>query len=1041
MQISKFAKEVYLCSLTVRQRLLLLDKIENSGNSDDLEDKITHWKFQAGETSEGFFQKRLKWSDINPISVSKLLLPIERFNFDDSVFPDWVHTLDEFANKDEESVPSSIKNNISFSDVLSPLVEYFSHKLGTIPKEIAETALSDLKLSLLDSLSEISSQCFLEAYYFSDLNYKEFTDQITSDNFKSFFLNYPYLARLIFTRGTFWVNNTKYLFNVLHEDRVKICKYLQEDSFKIIGFASELSESHNNGKNVVVLKTESSKFVFKHRSMTAEKKFFDLLENINDNFHIKQYTPWIIEGDGYGWMEFISLEECSTKEDVGRYYERCGALLCLFYVFGATDLHSENLISHGEFPVFIDLETLLNPLSKLNYKHLNKLNSFIDYKYGLSVSRAGILPQWLLGPDTKVYNNSSLGGSKEGLLYPDIVWKNIGTDKVSYSYVEVEPPKDKNLVYLRSDLQEPSEYLTNFLEGFSEMYSYLVKNRAEPKFTDMLDAFSDLDVRFVFRATRVYSLLLKYLNHPDYMKSGVDRSLELEILAKGFLVDLSKKHVFWDVLEDELQQLEDNDIPYYKTNSSKLTLSSINGDIYKDAFQYKGFKNFKKLLNSMDEEDLKFQEKIIKNSIETESIRNTNSKYEKYENTHQNLPSTSQIDSVIEDIARRIIETRIEMDGRMTWASYVSNVVSHTYGYKPIGLDIANGNMGIAIFFAALYKDTGDSSYLAVIKKTVKPIMDILSKDWAKKEFILRFGTGGTTGVGSIIYGFSKLFEYTDDRSYLNNATMFFNSLSNKNIKSSLRQDVVSGNAGLMLSLIKLFEFKKDSSVRSMLNDCYKELIESGYEKGNFTAWSYQMNKKLVGFSHGSSGILYAIARYCQLFREEKCIEVLSDILKFETKQFNKDYCNWPDSRFSEVSFDAVSWCHGAIGIGMSRLDLIGDLDLGILTRQDIKNSIKKMLDTGGHFLDTVCCGNGGRIDFILEVQRKGYKDDSLNNYLFWLINNLLKRYDADGDFRYFSKFKTDDTNVGFYQGISGIGYQLLRYKKREDYKSVLLFK
>ena len=47
---------------------------------------------------------------------------------------------------------------------------------------------------------------------------------------------------------------------------------------------------------------------------------------------------------------------CHSREELRRYYRRNGILLGICYLLGSRDLHYENVIAHGEYPVIIDLE-------------------------------------------------------------------------------------------------------------------------------------------------------------------------------------------------------------------------------------------------------------------------------------------------------------------------------------------------------------------------------------------------------------------------------------------------------------------------------------------------------------------------------------------------------------------------------------------------------------------------------------------------------------------------------------------------------------
>jgi len=1041
---SQFTLDIYLKSLTIRERFKNVSGVKNVIIDESLDKKIAYWKLQVGETSDAFFKKRLKWSNINEPDLPKLLSPLRSLEFTDKMFPEWLNYLDEFLISCKDLESEELVTHVPFSDVLIPLVNFFASKLTYNSNFISPGAVLDLKIGLLKLLSKLSSQSLLEHMHQKEKNYNDFVALIREDNYRDFFLDYSYLSRLIFTRGVFWMNRANFLLKVLEDDSSYIAGKLgvRTNDIHVLDILVDLSESHNKGKNVAVIKTNKGNFVFKNRSTDIEHSFFEFLKYINLKSQIKQYIPWIIKRNGYGWMEYIAQKKCEDETEVVQYYERVGSLLCLFYLFGATDLHSENIISKGSYPVFIDLETLLSPLTKLNNKYLNRLNEYIDYKYGLSVSRVGILPQWLLGPDTQVYNNSALGGAKRALKYPALIWKNIGSDSISYEYLEIEAEENKNLVYLGSKIQDPSKYTSNVITGFKSTYKLLRANKEDAEFLDKLHGFANKETRFVFRATKVYTLLLDYLNHPDYMCDGVSRSLELEILAKGLLMDLDKKYIFWNVLNDELEQLENGDIPYFTTNTSSKELRSLNRVLYKEAFQYTSYSKLLTLLKKFDKDDLNFQLGIIKNSLETKTLENTESIFKPYSYSCDVFSKPICIDKVLFDIKDRIVNSRIEIEQRTTWVGYVSNIISHTYGYKPIGVDTANGNMGVALFLGALYSYSQDEDYLSLVKSTVLPIIDMLKESWSKREFMLRFGTGGTTGVGSIIYGFAKLFEFTQDNAYRDLAVDFVNVVSSSDIEKSLRQDVVSGNAGLLLALVKLYEISPSVYLEDLMKKCYIQIVKTGFIDDKFINWDYQQKKKLLGFSHGSSGILYALSRYLPYCGTTDELEkLLNKILVYEKKFFDITKGNWPDYRFDHPDFDVVSWCHGAVGIGMSRLELLNQKIEEEIVTLDINNSLKKIISTGQHSLDTVCCGNGGRIDFILELRTTDLFNKKIEDYLHWLVNRMLLGYHKRGDFNYFSKFKTEDINVGFYQGLSGIGYQLLRYTDPDKFESILLYK
>jgi len=56
----------------------------------------------------------------------------------------------------------------------------------------------------------------------------------------------------------------------------------------------------------------------------------------------------VIDRGAYGWVEYIAPLPCDAPDQIERFYRRHGALLALFHILLATDMHRENMIAHGE---------------------------------------------------------------------------------------------------------------------------------------------------------------------------------------------------------------------------------------------------------------------------------------------------------------------------------------------------------------------------------------------------------------------------------------------------------------------------------------------------------------------------------------------------------------------------------------------------------------------------------------------------------------------------------------------------------------------
>ena len=129
------------------------------------------------------------------------------------------------------------------------------------------------------------------------------------------------------------------------------------------------------------------------------------------------------------------------------------------------------------------------------------------------------------------------------------------------------------------------------------------------------------------------------------------------------------------------------------------------------------------------------------------------------------------------------------------------------------------------------------------------------------------------------------------------------------------------------------------------------------------------------------------------------------------------------------------SWCHGAPGIGLARLGGLDILETPEI-RQDIEvaiNTTKQQKLTG---IDHLCCGNLGRVEFLLTASRKLSRPDLLEDAM-QIASQVVARAKQKGHFGYGSILTF---HPGFFQGASGIGYELLRLAYPDQLPSVLLW-
>lgn len=188
----------------------------------------------------------------------------------------------------------------------------------------------------------------------------------------------------------------------------------------------------------------------------------------------------------------------------------------------------------------------------------------------------------------------------------------------------------------------------------------------------------------------------------------------------------------------------------------------------------------------------------------------------------------------------------------------------------------------------------------------------------------------------------------------------------------------------------------------------------------------------LGGFSHGTSGVAWSLLRLYKYSDNKDFFETALNALEYDRSLFNPQKANWEDLRGKEK--DSISWCHGAAGIGMSRI-----LYLRYINDHELLNEIEIALTTtvtkGLGKSHSLCHGDLGNSDlFCLAAQNL-----SNQNYLKTARSIGMKVLQEKNETGKFSTGVTNNIDLpGLFLGVSGIGLQLLRLADPQKVPSVL---
>ncbi|MCB0051331.1 MAG: hypothetical protein KDE24_17500, partial [Caldilinea sp.] len=193
--------------------------------------------------------------------------------------------------------------------------------------------------------------------------------------------------------------------------------------------------------------------------------------------------------------------------------------------------------------------------------------------------------------------------------------------------------------------------------------------------------------------------------------------------------------------------------------------------------------------------------------------------------------------------------------------------------------------------------------------------------------------------------------------------------------------------------------------------------------------------RALAGFSHGASGIAWALALAANLTGDGRYRDAAHASLQYERTLYGAAAQNWRDLRGADDGDDIFmwAWCHGAPGVGLARLGLRPLLDDPALGGEltAALESTRAHGFGGGHSL---CHGDFGNLELFVAAA-EALQQPALLDQARHVASALLAGQAQSG---WRCGVPGGVETPGLMVGIAGIGYALLRLASPSLTPSVL---
>ena len=957
------------------------------------------------------------------------------------------------------------KNNIPFADLLLPVAQTVRRRInesvGDGDQRFHGEAWTALERALLERLASIlgnplnaefaakrAAACqFGTGTTESDVDnplYREFVASKKNDGLQSFFDTYPVAKRLCTQITDYWVEATSEFLRRLAEDRSAL-----EDTFNdggplgdVVDLDADVADPHDEGRNVIIVEFEcGTKVVYKPRPIPVEafyNRFLDWLES-RDAMHSLRMLS-LVGRPTHGWVEFAEHQPCGNDEAVTRFYQRCGMLLCIAYVFNGTDFHRENFIANGEQPVLIDMEGLLRPHFDLEERLPTQdlVPQSAKHRFNASVLNTRMVPM-LKTKNGRAVDTSSLGSEHRPQLEIR-EWANVNQDDMRpHKHAVVTDERCKDVLY--TDDGEPThagEHLDEIVDGFKHTYEVLRDHRDELLGPDgLLSEAKGTSVRFILRDTSLYSTLLERCLHPKYLRDEVDRFIQLDVLSRP-LLSLDERPKIWPAVAAERKALNRMDVPLFEAQADSRALTLPSGETIPDCFSRSAYEEVCHRLRSLDRDDLSFQTTAIREVFRVKEARGlradapgdsaSSSASQPATTNTDDAPTPDGVDSLREDaerVARRVADDLLERsvqdsEDTLSWLGARYRTPSRRHDVGPARMNLFDGYSGTALLFAALAQVTGEAAYEEHALAALRPLRSRLSE--LEKAVTLRksVNIGGGTGLGSVVAALTRASDLLDDPALLDDARDVASLLDPEALDHNGVYDVTSGAAGAVLGFLTLHEATGNDRVLDAAAEWGHFLLDERTEDAEtgHRVWpSGQERGVETGFAHGQAGIACALWRLGEATAASRYVEAATKAAAHERHVLGADLEGALDDE------PTAAWSHGATGIGISRLAGAAGTD-DAPVRSDLDAALRH---AEAHLLDgadPLCCGGAGRISLLVGAGRALGRPD-LREAGQKGAARLCSRIRRRGTCR--PAWSRDVFDTGFFQGSAGVAYTLLR--------------
>ncbi|WGH82978.1 type 2 lanthipeptide synthetase LanM family protein [Auritidibacter ignavus] len=605
-------------------------------------------------------------------------------------------------------------------------------------------------------------------------------------------------------------------------------------------------------------------------------------------------TPPVLDHTTYCWVQAVERTAAESSEDIRTYYRRSGHLLLVAYALRLTDLHHENIVPVGDRPCVVDAETIFTTMIR-QPSFPTSAATEVNGKILASVTGTGMLPivsgMRIYGGDVSAFSRGHWRPEKRVLINPerdDLRYERGYEDRYDPSHLAFLADTDGH-----TEPMLPNDHVDTIIEGFTRSYQALLESREDIR--QLLESSSEaVRCRLLARRTSDYSVFIEYLWSISNLSRQEDLTRRLRRSGAGIPTG---------VMESEERQIAQANIPSFACGAASTSITDADG-IAVGQLSESPLRLTLEHLDSLDEQDLTLQRRLIEFTFESEEVLSLVSPTRV---TYQRHVASSEISDAAHQLWEQIVSTAApsRTDDSVNWLSL--GVDDHDqFELRPLIGSVYEGTTGLALGMLDYRDLTGQHSGDGIFQAIGREATEAFHRDLESPKRLLSY-YNGAAGHLALLSALSQRGLITTDVDQL---TETFLSTCLTASLDDVDTDVLAGVSGTLIALADA----PDGSLRAHVAERLATYLVSLRE----TRWTIDRPRGLdnASFAHGASGIATGLLHAAHITGDSTFRDEWRAAWKHEAKF--RAHGSWRDERHDDGD-PSANWCHGLTGIMLAR--------------------------------------------------------------------------------------------------------------------------